>query len=559
MTRKTKFRLSVSLFLSLVLILSACGSSTSSKNTGSVQLAAKQQLNLTTTSDIPTLNYTQATDTQSTNTLEMVNSGLTRMHDGKVEWDLAAGAPKVSADKKTYTFTLRKGIKWSDGKPVTAQDFVFGWHYENDPKAKPAYNFLYASASIKNAAKIQNPKDPMYGKYNNLGIKAIGTDQVQITFDQPAPPFFLSLLSTPGFFPQRQDFVTKQGANFAQGPQNLLYDGPFKLQSWSKGSGWTYVKNKDYWNASKIHLTQVNFKVITVEATRINLYKTGASDAIENLSGDFTDQLKKTNPGEVHSGLTSTTRFLYVNQKTNKYLRNLSLRKALNESIDRESFVKTLMNNGSVASHFAVPQDFVKGPDGKDFRSVAPKGYLIDESTKQAQSDWNTAKKELGIKTLNLTLLTQDGDQLKNWDQYLVSQIESKLKGVQIKINQQPFANFLKLQTGFNFDLSYGGWAPDYQDPMTYLDMFTTDQPENSSAWSNKSYDKLIADAQTQTNLTTRWDDLQSAEKILIQDVGIIPIDQDGQVWVQKPYVKGLQYPIYGPTVDLTGAYILKH
>ncbi|WP_100487474.1 peptide ABC transporter substrate-binding protein [Sporolactobacillus pectinivorans] len=557
--KKNKFRFLAAFSLSFVLILSACGSSTTSSGKVTGQLAAKQQLNLTTTADIPTLNYTQATDTQSTNTLEMVNSGLTRMHDGKVEWDLAAGAPQISADKKTYTFTLRKGIKWSDGKPVTAQDFVFGWHYENDPAAKPAYNFLYASAGIKNAAKVQDPKDPMYGKYDNLGIKAIGTDKVEITFDKPAPPFFLSLLSTPGFFPQRQDFVTKQGANFAQGPANLLYDGPFILQSWTKGSGWTYAKNKDYWNASKIHLTQVNVKVETVESTRVNLYKTGASDAIENLSGDFTNQLKKTNPKEVYSGLTSTTRFLYVNQKTNKYLRNLNLRKALSESIDREAFVTTLMNNGSIASHFAVPKDFVKGPDGKDFRSAAPQGYLTDESTKQAQNDWAKAKKELDIKTLNLTLLTQDGDQLKTWDQYLASQIESKLKGVHIQINQQPFANFLTLQTGFKFDLSYAGWAPDYQDPMTYLDMFTTNQPENSSAWSNKTYDKLIASAESEANETTRWKDMQSAEKILIQDVGIIPLDQDGQVWVQKPYVQGLQYPIYGPTVDLTGAYILKH
>lgn len=353
--------------------------------------------------------------------------------------------------------------------------------------------------------------------------------------------------------------MTKQGANFAQGPANLLYNGPFKLQKWTKGNGWTYVKNSSYWNASKIHLTQVNVKVITTEATRVNTYKTGSSDAIENLSGDYTNQLKKTNPKEVFSGLTSVTRFLYVNEKTNKYLRNLNLRKALSEAIDRESFVKTLMNNGSVASHFAVPKSFVTGPDGKDFRATAPAGYLTSESAKQAASDWAKAQKELGIKTLKLTLLTQDGDQLKTWDQYLASQIQSKLKGITISINQQPFANFLKLQTGFKFDLSYGGWSPDYQDPMTYLDMFMMNQPMNASAWSNKTYDKLIASAQSEANLTTRWSDLQSAEKILIEDAGIIPLDQDGQVWVQKTYVKGLQYPIYGPTVDLTGAYILKH
>ncbi|RYL89740.1 peptide ABC transporter substrate-binding protein [Sporolactobacillus sp. THM7-4] len=548
----------LSLALAAGLTLSACSGSCSSSQKSGSALAATQQLTMTTTADLPTLDYTQATDTQSTNTLEMVNSGLTRMHDGKVAWDLAKGAPSVSADKKTYTFTLRNGIKWSDGKPVKAQDFVYGWQHENDPKSKPAYNFLYASASIKNAAKVQNPKDPMYGKYKNLGIQAIGNNKVRITFDKPAPPFFLSLLSTPGFFPQREDFVKKQGKQFAQGPENLLYNGPFKLAKWNHGSGWTYVKNNDFWNAKNIHLTKVTVKVVKEEATRVNLYKTGASDTIESLSGDYTDPMKKSNPKEVHHGLTSITRFLYVNQKTNKNLRNLYLRRAISEAIDRQAFVNRLMKNGSVPSHFAVPKDFVKGPDGNDFRSAAPDGYTTD-NTKQAQSDWAKAKKELGIRSLHLTLLTQDGDQLKNWDQYLASQIEAKLKGIHIQINQQPFANFLQLQSEFKFDLSYGGWAPDYQDPMTYLDMFTTGHPQNFSGWSDKSYDKLITDAQNQANVSTRWDDMQKAEKILIEQAGIIPLNQDGQVWVQKPYVKGLQYPIYGPTVDFTGAYIVKH
>ncbi|MFX3619608.1 MAG: peptide ABC transporter substrate-binding protein [Sporolactobacillus sp.] len=537
-----------------VLILASCSGGGSSSS-GKSDLAAKQVLRVTTTADIPTMDYTQATDTQSTNTLEMVNSGLTRMHNGKVQMDLAKSG-KASADKRTYTFTLRKGIKWSDGKPVTARNFVYGWQHENDPKAKPAYNFLYASAGIKNAAQIENPKDPMYGKYKKLGIKAIGTNQVQVTFAKPAPPFFLSLLSTPGFFPQRQDFITKQGKSYAMGPKNLLYDGPFKLQAWDKGSGWTYVKNNSYWNAKKIHLTKINVRVIKEEATRVNLYKTGATDTIESVSGDYADQLKKTIPNQVHYGLTSVTRFLYVNQK-NKYLKNAALRKALSESINRKAFVTQLMKNGSLPSNFAVPKSFVKGPDGKDFRAGTSNGYPLG-SAAQAQKDWATAKKELKIKTLNLNFLTQDGDQLKNFDQYLAASFE-KLKGVHVTISQQPFANFLKLQTDFKFDLSYAGWSPDYQDPMTYLDMFTTGHPENSSAWSNKTYDKLITSAESEANVTKRWSDLKEAEKILIQDNGIIPLDQDGQVWTQKSYVKGLQYPVYGPQVDFTGAYIKKH
>ncbi|WKB35057.1 ABC transporter substrate-binding protein [Terrilactibacillus sp. S3-3] len=142
------------------------------------------------------------------------------MKNNKSYWDMAKGAPKVSADKKTVTFTLRNGIKWSDGKPVTAQDFVYGWQRQNDPAAKPLYNFLFAAAGIKNAAKIENQKDPMYGKYKQLGVKALNSKTLQVTFEQPVPPFFYSILSQPQFMPQREDFVKKQGKNYAQGPSN---------------------------------------------------------------------------------------------------------------------------------------------------------------------------------------------------------------------------------------------------------------------------------------------------------------------------------------------------
>lgn len=553
--KKAVFLLPVMIILSLALAACSSGENGSGENG---QLAAKQQLNVTTTADIPTLDYTQATDTQSLNTLEMVNSGLTRMHNDKVQWDLAAGAPKVSKDKKVYTFKLRKGIEWSDGKPVTAQDFVYGWRHENDPKAKPAYNFLYASANIANAARIQNPKDPLYGKVEKLGIKALDSKTIQISFDKPAPPFLLSLLSTAGFFPQRKDFLEKQGEQYARGAKNLLYNGPFKLESWTQGKGWTYVKNKNYWNASHIHLTRINVKIAAEQSTRVNLYKTGQSDIIENLAGDFIDQFKKTNPKELHSGLTATTRFLFINEKTNKNLRNIHLRRALNEAIDRSGFVNVLMKNGSIASHFAVPKNFVAGPDGKDFRSAAPEGYLLGGKS-EAKKEWERAKKELGIKTLNLTLLSENGDQFKQFDEYFANQIETKLKGIHVSINQQPFGNFLKLQTKFNFDLSYGGWAPDYKDPLTYLDMFTTGNPQNASGWSNKKFDQLIASAGSEASEMKRWKLLQEAEKELISQAVIIPLDQEGQTRVQKPFVKGLNYPLYGPKVDFTGTYILKH
>ncbi|MCQ2011635.1 peptide ABC transporter substrate-binding protein [Sporolactobacillus sp. STSJ-5] len=557
--KKAKWSLVLSFIMALSLVLSACGSSSSSDNgkSGASKLAAKQELKFAITADIPTLDPNLATDTTSSNAIEMTESGLTRMHDNKFEWDLAKGAPKVSSDKKVYTFTLRDQ-KWSDGKPVTAQDFVYGWQRQNDPAAKPAYNFLFASVGIKNAAKIEDPKDPLYGKYKQLGIKALDDKTVQVTLEQAAPPFFYSILSQPQFLPQREDFVKKQGKNYATSADTLLYNGPFTLSDWQKGTGWTYKKNKDYWNAKATKLSSVNFKVVKEQATAINLYKTGAIDEV-GLSAEFVDQFKKTYPKEIKSGVDAGTYYLYINEKTNKNLKNLNLRKALNAAIDRDGLVKSILNNGSVASNFVVPKNFVAGPDGKDFRSADPDGFPAG-STSEAKTYWNKAKKELGIKTLKLNFLSQDGSSTQQLNQYVANQIKKNLPGVDVTINAQPWANYLKLNNEFKYDIAFSGWFPDYQDPMTYLDMWTTGNPMNTIGWSNKKFDSLINDAQTNTaDAQKRWENLVSAEKLMMSEYPIVPLYQSGHTWAEKSYVKGLSFPSYGPQVDFARAYILKH
>ncbi|MFD2617108.1 peptide ABC transporter substrate-binding protein [Terrilactibacillus laevilacticus] len=560
MRSKAKWSLLLSIVLVLSLVLSACSGSknSDSKKSGDSNALAKDQvLNAAIGQDIPTLDPTQQTDTTSGNVLQMVNAGLTRMHNDKYEFDMAAGEPKANADKTEFTFTLRDGIKWSDGKPVTAQDFVYGWQHENDPASKPAYNFLYASVGIKNASKIQNPKDPMYGKVQNLGIKATDDKTVVVTLDKPAPPFFLSILSQPQFYPLREDFIKAQGKNYAQDADKVLYNGPFVLQSWDHGKGWTYAKNKNYWNAKNIKLSKINVKVVKELATRVNLYKTGKIDTVF-LSGDFIDSMKASNPKEFHTGMTSGTFFLYINQKTNKNFKNLNLRKAVNLAINKKDFVDVLMKDGSNASNYVVPKGFVKGPDGQDFRATADNDELKGSAT-DAKAYWEKAKKELGIKTLNINFLTPDGDSYKKWDEYIADQLQTNLKGVKVTINQQPWGNYLKLNQDFKFDLAFSGWFPDYQDPMTYLDMWTTDQPQNTTGWSNKKFDSLIKSAYNEKDPAKRWKYLQDAESVMLKDAPIVPMIQGGEAWVQKTYVKGIDYPLYGPQVDYTGVTITKH
>jgi len=561
MKRKAKWSFLATALIAFALILSACGSggsqNSSSTGSGSGKLAAKQVLNVVTVNDVPTLDYTQITDLYSNSTLEQVQAGLTRMHNNKVEYDLATGPPKISADKKVYTFTLRDA-KWADGKQITAQQFVYGWQHENDPKSKPLYNFTYASVGIKNAAQIQDAKSPMYGKVDQLGIKAIDDKTLEVDFDKPAPEYALSLFSQSEFYPQRQDIIEKYGDKYGSTADSIMADGPFKLASWDQGSSYTLEKNPSYWNAKSIKVNQVNVNVVKELATAINLYDTGKADTVA-LTGDFIDQEKAKNADQVHENLMANMEFLYIGENKNKDLKNLNLRKALNAAINRKDFTNILLKDGSIPSNYVVPKDFVPGPDGKDFRADTPDGYPAGGAS-DAKKYWNQAKKELGVTSETLTLLSPNDSTYKATDEFIANQISKNLPGVKVTINEQPWENYLKLNQASQYDLAFSGWSPDYRDPMTYQDIWTTDNPQNTTGWSDKQYDALIAQANNETgDVAKRWQAMKDAEKEMMSQYPIVPLYQQGRTSAQKPYVHGLSRPLYGPDVDFTGVSISKH
>ncbi|MFC4619319.1 peptide ABC transporter substrate-binding protein [Camelliibacillus cellulosilyticus] len=555
-----KGTLMMSLLLVFALVLSACASGASQGTTGKSdsqktnELADKQVLNLTDSDDIPTLDITHATDTSSFQEIYMLESGLMTVYSNKTEPDLAAGNPKVSKDGKTYTFTIRDDAKWSDGSPVTANDFVFSWHHMVDPKSGAEYAYIYGSANIKNAAQIMDKNSDLYGKVDQLGIKALDEKTLQITLDKPTP-YFLSLMSFPPFFPIKEDFYKQQGDQYALEPNKLLYNGPYVMKQWSHGSGWTLVKNEKYWDAKHITIDQVNYKVVKDVGTKVNLYNTDKID-VTGLVDQFVNQYK--NSSEFTSTPGNCVFYLSLNFKKVPAFKNKKLRQAMAMSIDRDSLVNVLLNDGSVPAHFIVPKNFTKGPDGKDFRAAAPKGYLLG-SKQEAKKLWDEAKKELGIHSLKIEYLTTDTPHSQKMGEYVADQIEKNLPGLKITINKQPWGNYLKLGKEGNYNIGGGsGWCPDYQDPMTFLDMWTSDQ--NDGGWSNQTYDNLIKQAANEGNdPAKRWKTLQEAEKVLVTEAPVIPTYQNGSARLVKSFVKGLDFPSYGPDTDYRHAKVYKH
>ena len=535
-----KFSLFLVMILALSTFLAACsgGDEDANGNEGDgSKEKAEQVLNLAETSEIPSMDSTLATDQVSFNVMNNVMEGLYRLgEDDKVVPGVADGDPTVSEDGKTYTIKLRQDAKWSNGDPVTANDFVYAWQKAVNPDTGAEY--AYMLFVIENAEEINSGKK----KVEDLGVKALDDYTLEVKLKN-AIPYFQSLLVFGTFMPQNQKFVEAQGEKFGLEADTTLYNGPFTLSEWKHEESFTLSKNDQYWDKETVKLDKVNFKIVKDSNTRVNLYETGKIDRVA-LTAEHVDNYKDSE--EFLTESDTSVYFMRLNQK-NKALKNVNIRKAIDMAYDKQALVDNLLNNGSVPAHYLVPSDFVKGPDGKDFRDV--NGDMNVTNKEEAKKLWETGLKEIGETKVTLQLLNYDSDNAKKIGEYIKEQLETTLPGLTVELKQQPFKQKLELETKGDYDLSYAGWGPDYQDPMTFLDMFVTDGAHNQMDYSNPEYDKLIQEAGSTllSDLPARWETLQKAEKILIeQDAAISPLYQQGLSFLMKDKVKNLYSHAFG-------------
>ncbi|MGN1386853.1 MAG: peptide ABC transporter substrate-binding protein [Bacillus sp. (in: firmicutes)] len=544
------------LFFSLLvvgLLLSGCyggeGASTEDQNStnDSEKTELAQEINLTAGGDLATMNTLGAYDASAVVVMNSVFEGLNRIGPDNTIVPGIAESYELSEDNKTYTFKLREDAVWSDGTPVTAHDFVYSWRKAIHPDT--AAYFGYLMLDIKNAAKIQNPDDELYGKAEELGIKAADDYTFVVELEYPVP-YFIGLTATSVFFPQNKEFVEAQGENYALDVDSMIYNGPFVLDTWKQGEGWTMKKNETYWDADTVKLTTINQKIVKETSTAINLYETGEIDLV-SLSSEYVEQYK--NSKEYSTSEQPTIYFFRMNH-ANEYLKNENIRKAIDMGWNKQDMADLLLNNGSTPAYYLVPNGFVNGPDGKDFRESSGNYNVTD--IEKAKEYWNKGLEELGVDRVTLDLLSYDGEMSKTLVEYIKNQLETNLPGLTIKINMQPSKQKLELEASVSFDLDYGGWAPDYQDPITFLEIFTSDSYYNQSNYKNEAYDELINKARQTQDQTERWNILIEAEKLLMESATIGPIYQVGLARLTKPYVKDLYRHPFGTDMSFKWAYI---
>ncbi len=517
-----------------LLAVAACGQGNDENTSGSDSKNKKKEVTLVSTTDVPQLDPTKTTDSTSIIVTNNVFEGLYRLDGDNKPTPGIAESVEVSDDKKTYTFKLRKDAKWSDGSAVTADDFIYAWKRALDPKT--AAEYAYILQDLKNANKIMSGD----AELDELGVKKVDEQTLEVQLEAPAP-YFLGLTSFPTYLPLKQSFVEDKGDKFATSVDTMVFNGPFVLDKWQANAGWTYKKNPDYWDKANVKMDKIDVKVVKEISTGVNLFEAKEVD-FAPITSEFVSQYEKSDDYKTRPD--ARINFLRFNQK-NKALKNKNIRKALALGFEKQGITDVILNDGSKPANFIVAKDFTFTPDGEDFRAKYPDLQSYDADA--AKKAWDAGLKELGVKTVELSMLSRDEDAFKKVSEYLKGDLEKHLPGLTIKIKQQPFKNFLELESKGDYDISAAGWGPDYQDPMTFLDMWLTDGSFNRMEYSNKKFDDLIKGAKQQADEAKRWSDMQEAEKMLLtEDYAIAPIYQKGEAYLQRTNIDKLYRHPFG-------------
>jgi len=547
--------------LSMVLLsglfLAACGNnagstSGSGSSASSDSATGKQVFNQMVLQEMPSADLSLATDVISFTALNNVYEGLYRLDaENKTQPAGAADLAKVSKDGLVYTVKLREDAKWSNGDPVTAQDYVYGWQRTVDPATASQYAYLYAPVAgaidiMENGADV-----------STLGIKAVNDYELEITL-ATATPYFDYLLAFPSFFPQHQATVEKYGDSFAQTSDNAVYNGPFVLSDFD-GPGvdteWSYQKNPDYWDAENVQLDTINVSVIKESSTGLNLFNDGQLDDA-TLTGELAQQNASDDAYTVDK--MSRTTYIELNQrKEDSPFRNANLRKALSYAIDRETMVQQVLGDGSIASTGLIPAEMSFDPEnGTDF--VDETTTKVEYNLDKAKEYWEKAKQELGVDNLHFSLMADDTDSTKMVAQYLQGAWEKAFGDMKVDLTVVPFSVRLDRSDSGDFDAVLGGWGADYSDPSSFTDLFTSDNAYNRGRWSSSAYDKLIeAAAKTNANdPAKRWQNLLDAEHTIIDDMGVIPVYQKAEGHLRATKVKDIVVHGAGATYDFKWASI---
>ena len=525
------------------------------ETTASGDMDKEQYLNVFMKAEPKTIDQSKSSDLYSSQVLTNCQEALTRVvqdENGKDKIEAGmAESWETSKDGLTWTFKLRDA-KWSDGKPITAEQFVYGITRTLDQNTASPYAFLLYP--IANAAEFNAGK----AKAEELGVKAVDEKTVEFKLASPCA-YFLDLTYFKVMQPQREDIIKEHGDKYGSEANTMVYSGPFIISEWVHNNKVEFTKNPEYWDAENVKLDKATMKIIKEESAQMNELYNGSLDVGPVVKTEWIEKLDATGEFENRRGYDGSTTYTFFNHK-DKLFSNAKVRKAFIIAEDRENKIKTLRKGlGEPALSFVPPKVQIGGEEYRDKVKDLPIQKLLDENP-DPKALLIEGMKELGLgddpSTITIKYLqsgTASTD--KEYAEFQQSVYQEKL-GINVEVDYVEWAQFQERTDNYDYQVAGMAWGGDYNDPNTFLDFWVTGADVVMTGWSNPKYDEVIGKAAKTVDPAERTELFKQAEEILLYEDGVISPEawRFKNTYVRK-YVKNLGTPLFGGNYDLKYTY----
>lgn len=512
---------------------SSAGTSSTASETGDSSAAEEGEtatggsggtLNMRNTMEPTSLNTLLATYAYDFTPINAMIECLYRDDENDVPQPAGAETVDISDDKLVYTFHLREDATWSNGDPVVATDYEFAWQQALNPEV--ASDYAYMLYFIHNAEPYFNGEV----EWSEVGVKVIDDYTLEVTLDNPLP-YATDLFAFPTLAPINQKFYEEVGADkYATDAEYFCCNGMYELTEWSHNSQIVFQKREDYWNADAVGPDEIVYKIITDSQAGLNSYLSREIDYTDLDSGEVVQQAEAAG-FEVGVKPARSSYYLIVNTE-DEFMSNQNLRLALAYSIDKQALVDTVYQNDNQPMTSFTPPAIMgaAGADGPTFQEalLEERGEMYPASgdLEKAQEYLQAALEELGctVDELNLSIDCADDSLRRNCATFLQEQWRQNLGIENIAVNSMQTKQVAANRQSGDYCMSLGGWSPDYNDAINFLDLWVTDGGNNDSFWSNEEYDNLIAQATAEADEEVRQQYLFDAEEILAAEMPVIPL-----------------------------------
>ena len=458
------------------------------------------------------------------NIITALFEGLCGQHPSNDGKHLPGAAASWSSNENftVWTFNLQPNAKWSDGTPVTTEDFIYSYQRMLHPEFGAKYaSLLYY---IKGAEAYNQGKTD----FSTVGVRSIGTHTLEITMRAPIP-FLPDLTKHYTWYPVPKHIIEKHGGMLEKNGEwteagNLVSNGPFILSEWVLFDRIECVRNPQYWDADTVKLNGIHFLPISNAYTEARMFYNNQLHVSYSLAPELISYSKEKYAKNTKVQTYLGSNFLRFNV-TNDELSNVDLRKALAHSLNNKAIIDNILKGGQERATGLVPNmGEYKAAEVMSYDTELAKKYLEKSGVNPAD--------------ITLTLLTTDREGAKVIAEAMQDMWKKNL-GISVNIRQSEWKSYQKAMSDLDYDISTGGWIGDYPDPTTFLDMWKKGDGNNRTGWSSEEYERLLGKAELTEDPTQRIRILEEAEKILLNETPIVPIYWYTKCYLQHESLKG--------------------